>query len=59
VEVDHPPINLIDRALFREQRQVTRGLAADPDTMVAIVSSAVPSATSSRPRAATFHLVRG
>jgi hypothetical protein len=32
IEIDHPPINLIDRALFRELRHVTRELAADPDS---------------------------
>jgi enoyl-CoA hydratase/carnithine racemase len=42
VEIDHPPINLIDRALFRELRRVTRELAADPHTIVAVFSSAVP-----------------
>jgi enoyl-CoA hydratase/carnithine racemase len=42
VEIDHPPINLIDRPLFRELRHVTRELAADPDTIVAVFSSAVP-----------------
>ncbi len=41
IEIDHPPINLIDRPLFRELRHVTRELAADDDSIVAVFSSAV------------------
>jgi enoyl-CoA hydratase/carnithine racemase len=42
IEIDHPPLNLIDRPLFRELRHVTRELAADDDAIVAVFSSAVP-----------------
>ena len=41
VEIDHPPINLLDRALFREMRHVVRELATDPETRVVIFTSAV------------------
>jgi enoyl-CoA hydratase/carnithine racemase len=41
VEIDHPPINLLDRALFREMRHVTRALGADPNTRIVVFSSAV------------------
>jgi enoyl-CoA hydratase/carnithine racemase len=41
VVIDHPPLNLIDRALFRELRHVARELARDPETIVAVFSSAV------------------
>jgi enoyl-CoA hydratase/carnithine racemase len=42
VEIDHPPINLIDRPLFRELRHVTRELAADSSIIVVVIASAVP-----------------
>jgi enoyl-CoA hydratase/carnithine racemase len=41
VEIDHPPLNLLDKPLFREMRHVARELAADPETIVAVFSSAV------------------
>ncbi|MBV9971309.1 MAG: enoyl-CoA hydratase/isomerase family protein [Xanthobacteraceae bacterium] len=41
VAIDHPPINLLDRPLFREMRHVTRELAADQETRVVVFSSAV------------------
>jgi len=41
VVIDHPPINLLDRALFREMRHITREIALDPNTLVALFSSAV------------------
>jgi enoyl-CoA hydratase/carnithine racemase len=42
VEIDHPPVNLIDRPLFRELRHLTRELAADDDAIVAVFTSVVP-----------------
>jgi enoyl-CoA hydratase/carnithine racemase len=34
VEVRHPPVNLIDKALFRELRHIVRDVSEDPDTPV-------------------------
>jgi len=41
VAIDHPPLNLIDRPLFRELRHVVRDLADDDETLVIVLSSAV------------------
>ncbi|MBV8947716.1 MAG: enoyl-CoA hydratase/isomerase family protein [Solirubrobacterales bacterium] len=41
VIIDHPPVNLIDRPLFRELRHVVREVAADDQIIVVVLSSAV------------------
>ena len=41
VVITHPPLNLIDRPLFRELRHVVRELAADDEALVVLFSSGV------------------
>lgn len=40
--VDHPPINLVDRDLFRELRQLAREVEADDAVRVLVLESALP-----------------
>lgn len=42
VEIRHEPINLIDRALFRELRHIVRDVSEDRDTRVFVLASALP-----------------
>lgn len=41
-EIDNPPINLIDRSLFRDLRQLVDDVANDPDARVLVLRSANP-----------------
>ena len=42
VTIDHPPINLFDRALMLEFHYLGKQLAGDPDVKVAVFASANP-----------------